>query len=140
MNAKDFLTILLDTPMSNKTLSHFLLSNYAPTQDASLSLELSAKKYWGHLARDWSAEWPVVCKNCRTVQGWVTSELLVDQCGNCQASDRITEASKAVDRLLLIFRDAGIKSIAPILMHLAENPLPFSSERILKNKNLVAKK
>ena len=136
MNAKEFLILTLDTPFSNPTLLNFLRGANHERPD-SLGLVVECAKFWKHLPEPGSTEWPVVCKNCRSTLGIAKAELLLENCYKCKPTGVATESGKAADRLLMAFREAGIKSIAPIITHLAETPLPTSSLNQLNKKCLA---
>ena len=136
MNAKEFLTLALDTPFSNPTLLNFLRGANHERPD-SLGLVVESSRFWKHLPEPGATEWPVVCKNCRATLGIAKAELLLENCCWCKPTGVATESGKAADRLLMAFREAGIKSIAPIITHLAETPLPSSSLHQLNKKCLA---
>lgn len=136
MNAKEFLILTLDTPFSNPTLLNFLRGANHERPD-SLGLVVECSRFWKHLPEPGATEWPVVCKNCRATLGIAKAEILLTDCCWCRPEGVATEAGKAVDRLLMAFREAGIKSIAPILTHLSETPLPTSSVAQLNKKCLA---
>lgn len=133
LTQKQFLTLMLDTDLSGEVVSGWLLAgkdhgagwNSLPMLGKKYQVEV-AKHLFGHLERD-DELWPAVCKNCRKHVGEVENGLLRDHCKHCRSDNTIlTDGYRAATRLESVFKDAGIKTIAPIVMHLIENPKPSS--------------
>lgn len=127
---KQFLVLYLDTQFRNKELASFILYK-TPVQNvagrhfiADNGAKELIKKFWGKHTHDHNEELPVVCINCRTVLGYAMGSVVAETCHNCWDANLVTETRKATHELVRLFAEAGIKTRAPIVMHLAENPLP----------------
>lgn len=139
MTPKELLTIFLDTPITNPTLLSYIVfgndvnfDRYRVVCMVDSGMERLISDNWGHLPApiDGTTN-PVVCKNCRKVVGQADAEILIDNCRSCVGRGKVTETRKSVDRLLVHWNRAGIESILPIIMHLAETPLPHVDNMIL---------
>ena len=133
MTPKQLLTIFLDTPFTNPELLSYIAFNndadFNPHRVAYMvgsGVQRLIRDNWGHLPAPLEGTTnPVVCKNCRKVVGQADAEVLIDNCRSCGGRGKVTETRKSVDRLLVHWNRSGIESILPIIMHLAETPLPY---------------
>lgn len=137
ISSEVFLTLLLDTPFSNPGMANYLLGKSTTTvREDYLGLSIIVSGLWKGLTPT-ADPCPAVCINCRTYLGSIKGEVFLRTCHNCSASGKITDSRKAVERLLLIFQDARVESISPILRHLESHPLPSACAELLKNKKLA---
>lgn len=127
ISSEDFLTLMLDTPLSSPQLATFILSGVAVAPDKPYRLDSIldarireiAEAHWGSLAPNKSKILPVVCINCRRVVGFATDELVVDNCQGCEDPSVITDKAKAYRRLIARLKYTRVKSISPIIEFIA---------------------
>ncbi len=127
ISSDDFLTLMLDTPLSSPQLATFLLSGVAVAPDEPYRLDSIldarikeiAETHWAHLKPNKSETLPIVCINCRKVVGFVTDELVVDNCQGCEDPSVITDKARAYRRLIARLKYTSVKSISPIIEFIA---------------------
>lgn len=127
ISSEDFLTLMLDTPLSNPQLATFLLSGVAVGADEPYRLDSIldarikeiAEAHWGRLAPNKSKLLPVVCINCRNIIGFASDELVVDNCEGCEDPAIITDKARAYRRLVARLKYTSVKSISPIIEFIA---------------------
>lgn len=130
ISSDDFLTIMLDTPLSSPQLATFLLSGVAVAAeepyrlDSILNYRIKelAERYWAHLEPNKSETLPIVCINCRRVVGFVMDELIVENCELCIPEGKVSERANAYRRLVSRLKYSKVTSISPIIEYLADNP------------------
>lgn len=126
---KHYLHLMLDSHISADFISGWLLANHdhsahwdsLPMLGRGYQIKI-VKELFGDLRYD-GQEWPAVCTNCRKTLGTIEGGELRDVCAACRPNNRLTDSFRAASRLRSIFKEAGIESIAPICMHLAETPI-----------------
>lgn len=143
---KEFLIYYLDTQFRNSELASFIFYE-TPVQNISgrrTVAESGAKrlirKFWGQHEADYNEKLPVVCINCRSVLGAAWGSHYSEQCRHCSEAGKVTETRKAALSLMRLFEEAGIKTKAPIIMHLAEYPLPSIDLTILNSGGISLNK
>lgn len=137
---KHYLTLMLDSVISADFVSGWLFGP-SDSQAHWQSLPMLGRGYqikivramYGDLQYDGEL-WPAVCMNCRKHLGEVEGGQLRDSCAACVGTT-VTDSWRAASRLVSIFKEANIKSIAPICMHLIETPIdPSRQARIEASK------
>lgn len=141
LDPKSYLGLMLDTPFSAGFVTAWLFGSLVPNTTRFESLAGLAdhhhSKIISHLFKRSVAvttdEWPVVCANCRTVLGSCQQGGIKQNCANCANTGLRTDSLRAVERLMYLFREAEANYFIPIVMHLADTPLPEVSVRQLND-------
>lgn len=129
LTPKQYLSIMLDSHISADFISGWLMAstdhsahwNSLPMLGRGYQIKI-VKELFGNLKAN-GEPWPAVCTNCRKHLGVIEGGELRDTCATCRPRNSLTDSFRAAARLQSIFKEAGIKTIAPICIHLAETPV-----------------